>query len=959
MKRLTLVLSLAWLLTAGMTGQTVDETSLRNRLETYFTHYKPVGAQFSRRAHLSSCEIDTTGRSIRILADATFAEQAFTPQSVTRIEEDIRQLLPESYADYTFSVCTHDRDIHTLIPNRLKEAPDTTRQWNAIDYQGAPWVKNVSSPLHPSRGLEGRHVALWASHGYYYNIEKGKWNWQRPRLFATSEDLYTQTIVVPYLIPMLENAGAVVFTPRERAWQKDELIVDNDPPGDSYTETVARHRWKTTPDSGFALHQEPYTDGENPFRAGTARYVKTSDDKPHYSLASYQPTFPHTGQYAVYVSYQTLPRSVDDACYTVWHRGERTEFRVNQRMGGGTWVYLGTFDFDAGSSEFNRVTLSNHSACNGVVTTDAVRFGGGMGNIQRGDSVSGMPRALEGSRYYAQWAGMPYAVYSSKNGQDDYGDDINARSNMVNYLTGGSPYLPDSVGLGVPFERSLAVHSDAGHRRDGRTLIGSLTICTTDYNDGLLGSGISRLASRDYADALLDGVVNDLRNTYGQWNHREIYDRNYSETRQPEVPSAIIETLSHQNFADMRYALDPHFRFTLARSLYKTTLRHICEMHGRDYVVTPLAPTHFHISLNEQGVARLEWDAVNDPQEPTAAPTGYIIYRCMEGMDFDNGTIVMGRNNYEVPLEVGLLYHFKVAAINDGGRSFTTETLSVLYHPNAKETVLVINGFHRLSSPAVRFTNTEQGFDLNEDPGVTRGPMPGWSGRQQVFNANKKNHGSSGSELEGMFLAGNDFNSVCTHARAIAAAGEYNIVSASVNAVESKQLALKPFSAVDLVLGLECDDGHSLVAYKAMKPALQQLLRQYTSDGGSLLVSGAFVGTDMQTSREKKMLVELLKCESARPYRAENDSVKGLGMVFNFYHQMNEEHYAAVSADVISPIGKAFSAMCYADGQSAAVAYPGDDYRALTIGFPFECIKSEETRCSIMRGILQFLIQKP
>lgn len=108
------------------------------------------------------------------------------------------------------------------------------------------------------------------------------------------------------------------------------------------------------------------------------------------------------------------------------------------------------------------------------------------------------------------------------------------------------------------------------------------------------------------------------------------------------------------------------------------------------------------------------------------------------------------------------------------------------------------------------------------------------------------------------------------------------------------------------------------------------------------------------------MLAELLKCQSAQPYRAENDTVKGLGTVFDFYHQMNEEHYAAVSADVISPTTeKAFSAMCYADGQSAAVAYQGDDYRTLTIGFPFECIKSEETRCSIMRGILQFLIQKP
>ena len=52
--------------------------------------------------------------------------------------------------------------------------------------------------------------------------------WQRPAMFGTTEDLFTQTIVVPYLIPMLEKAGANVFTPRERDWQTNEIIIDND-----------------------------------------------------------------------------------------------------------------------------------------------------------------------------------------------------------------------------------------------------------------------------------------------------------------------------------------------------------------------------------------------------------------------------------------------------------------------------------------------------------------------------------------------------------------------------------------------------------------------------------------------------------------------------------------------------------------------------------------------------------
>ena len=123
------------------------------------------------------------------------------------------------------------------------------------------------------------------------------------------------------------------------------------------------------------------------------------------------PDIPETGEYAVYVSYQTLPNSVSDAKYLVFHNGGVTEFKVNQQIGGGTWVYLGTFAFDKGKNDYGMVVLSNESKEKGVVCADAVRFGGGMGNIARGGETSGLPRYLEGSRYFAQWAGMPYPVY--------------------------------------------------------------------------------------------------------------------------------------------------------------------------------------------------------------------------------------------------------------------------------------------------------------------------------------------------------------------------------------------------------------------------------------------------------------------------------------------------------------------------------------------------------------------
>ena len=399
--------------------------------------------------------------------------------------------------------------------------------WQGIDYDGDPWVFNVSRPYFVTAGLQNRHLSLWASHGRYYYADRDVWKWQRPNLFCTNEDLFTQTIVVPYLIPMLQNAGAIVFTPRERDWQRNEIVIDNDDAVKSvyYFEKEASKRWKKCDSLGFA-NRYRLKDGENPFRMGTVRQAKATKRK-KTSQVSYQPRFKEAGKYAVYVSYQSLPKSVSDAKYIVYHKGEATEFSVNQRMGGGTWVYLGTFDFDKGCNEFNRVVCTNKASRRGVVTTDAVRFGGGMGNIERGGYTSGLPRCLEGARYYAQWAGAPYKVYGGRKGENDYADDINTRSLMTNWLGGGSVYMPAKNGKHVPIELSLALHSDAGYNKDGKSTVGALAICTTDYNDGILNSGISRFTSKDFARALRDNLVTDLTAQFGEFGKRYLWDRNY------------------------------------------------------------------------------------------------------------------------------------------------------------------------------------------------------------------------------------------------------------------------------------------------------------------------------------------------------------------------------------------------------------------------------------------------
>ena len=968
MKRIV-ILVLTSLLLLPASAQKAQKDPLKDKLDDYFKNYRPIGQRIRSNAHLKSIEQNDSLRTIEVIADNHFGEQTFTPQSVDNIYKEVKALMPDSTRDYQLTIKSGGWELRQLIPNRLKGMDDATRVWGDIDYQGQPWVSNASLPYKITSGLQNRHLSIWASHGRYYHIKDSIWKWQRPPLFGTREDLFTQTIVTPYLIPMLEKAGAVVFSPRERDWQKHELIVDNDTRRTFmgvYIESHGSEKWQPTDSVGFAYHSGVYVDNENPFRAGTARMAQTVDHIRHQSEITYQPIIPEAGRYAVYVSYQTVKESVDDAHYTVWHQGIPTEFRVNQQMGGSTWVYLGTFDFDEGNNAQNCVILSNLSEHKGVVTADAVRFGGGMGNIRRGYSTSGLPRCLEGSRYYAQWAGMPYHVYSSKNGEDDYGDDINVRSLMTNLLAGGSCYLPDSAGRHVPIELSLAVHSDAGYTTDGKTHTGTLSICTTYLQDSILGTGRSRLASRDLADELLTVIPNDIQKIYHEWQRRELYDRNYSETRLPCVPSTIIETMSHQNFADMRFGQDPNFRFNLARSIYKTLLRYVCRMHRVPYIVSPLTPDHVYVLVTGKGEAEIHWTPVEDPNEPTAKPTGYIVYTATGRGGFDNGQLVRGKghNSLKIAMTPGKPYAFRVAAVNEGGESFPSEVVSACYVPEAEKTILIVNGFHRLSTPAVRDNVAEQGFDLEEDAGVSYGRTAGWLGYQTCFNKaamgkeTTSGLGYTDETLAGQFIAGNDFNYVRTHADAIATAQRYNIVSCSSEALETNEVIPLKYDMIDLILGLEKNDGHSLRPYQAFSPMLRQHLQLFTSRGGALLVSGSYVGADMTMPADRRYLEEVLKCRYAGTDidSLRSDTITGLGTKFLFYRRLNEHHYAATHPDVLQPVAPAFCAMRYGDQQSACVAYNGADYKAMTLGFPFECIKDEYIRLSLMKGILKFLL---
>lgn len=890
-------------------------------------------------------------------------------------------------ADYTVTITADGQSLDRLALFADKKIVRTPSP--------LPFVTRIDAPAAPA-GLDGANIALWQSHGWYFEPKLNRWEWQRARIFQTVEDLYTQSYVMPFLMPMLENAGAYVMSPRERDTSRTEIIIDADnaaTPG--YSETSGK--WHDADKPGFAWDGGSITDMLNPFRQGKARSHATTADPAHCSQAVWSADIPADGTYAVYVSYVSEPRSAPDAQYTVNTAAGPRHFAVNQRMGGGTWIYLGHFPLKAGKN-VPVVELSTLSAApRAVVTADAVKIGGGMGNVARIvkeplDSIdyqytlSGYPRWTEGARYWLQWAGAPDSVYTPTEGVNDYTDDYRSRGLWVNWIAGGSSQMPGREGLGIPVDLSFAFHSDAGTFRDD-SIVGTLGIYSTAGDT--LANGSSRLMSRDLTDLIMTSIVNDVRAQFEpRWTRRGMWDKSYYEARVPEVPAMLLELLSHQNFADMKYGLDPAFRFTVARAVYKGMLRFIANRDGRPYVVQPLPVRDFAIApAGQPRTYRLTWQATPDSLESTAMPTHYIIeHRSADGLAFAPLAEVT-EPAYTVTVTDTDIHSYRIIAANDGGVSFPSEVLALCDLDNGSEPVLIVNGFTRVSAPDWFEAGDIAGFYDTRDHGVPYVSDIAFIGSQFEFRRDipwmdddAAGFGASRSNYEDKVIAGNTFDYVVTHGRAIAAAGR-SFISSSVSAYAAADTP-SPCRIVDLILGKqkEIARGRGVYGtqYKTFTPALQRKITADAAAGTSVFVSGSYVATDLWDNpfsseavaeADQKFATDVLGYH----WRVGQASTEGMayevpcrfkqftGGKYNFSHLLNTDIYAVESPDSFYAADKTrgCTIMRYDENNLVAgIAADMGAYRTVVIGFPFETIDTDDARNSLMSQILNFLSTK-
>lgn len=1009
-KMLLLVLFLYSYQLQSIVGQSTNGNRLakriKNKLEKWDNPYK--NWNYLADIKLDSIAVNKRAQLVELFFNKGLSYFPVRESEYKAFNQSIKKKFGCRFRKYTISIFTDNHQFSELIPNALRnELPLDQKRTNLASIEKIPLVRRSDKTI-PAFGLYNNNIALWASHGYYYESTLDRWECQRARLFGTVEDVLTTTYILPYLVPMLENAGANVFLPRERDTQINEVIVDNDK-STGQSEFILSPRVDYKIVKGGFLKKDTLFSNENPFIMGTS--ISYSASTNIGKVATLVPEIPEKGKYAVYVSYLQNTENNTGVKYSVNHLGGESIFLINQRIGGSTWIYLGTFDFGAGKSpELGSVSIFSNKNQTGPISIDAVRFGGGMGSVARRPSneaipnvksvnsvsavkvdgtkinpdhfrwkTSGKPRYMEGARYFLQYSGMPDSlVYSINKTKNDYNDDYQSRGAWVNYLIGESKNGESKQkipGLNIPIDLSFALHTDAGVTVND-SVIGTLGIYSSVTDNGFFPNGQSKLANRDFTDMVQSQVVDDIRALYNpKWTRRAMWNRKYSEAVRPNVPSLLLELLSHQNLADMKFGLDPQFRFAICRSIYKGMLKFQSFQEGRAYVVQPMPVNDFSI-INLQGkIVSLSWKPVLDPLEITARPSSYKVYKRAGEGGFDNGLMINDTSLVVELDEYDKLYSFKVTAINDGGESFPSEILSVGLKSENSLTVLVVNGFDRVSAPSFFDSGKMAGISWWDDPGVPDHCEIGFIGAQYDYNRKSEwldddspGWGASYGNMEGKIISGNSFDYPYIHGQAIMAAG-YSFVSISKKAFSNPAFNTSPYQTADIILGEEkstpthIDKGQ--YNFTIYTPDFQNKIKEIANHGGSIFMSGAYVGADLILTRDSlaiKFAEDVFHFSWRTAHAVKEGKVQSTDYANEWFHgnwNFNTGYhpgiYTVESPDAIEPYGKkAISAFRYTENNtSAGVVFQGD-FKTVVLGFPFETIVDKQQRENLMKQVLTY-----
>ncbi len=877
------------------------------------------------------------------LPQGVVGSKAFSPRLVEQIGQQFhKSFLSEPVRSFTFFVKdpqTGDyRSIRSFLPapKKFERQADPPGE-SASAKEKATAASPVTQQGPVTGALSNKTVVLNPGHGWL--DDTSAWRVQRTKLNQQLEDYSTLEFMANFAAPALMNAGARIQSVRELDQQTNMVIVDNAEAAPAYAETGS---WANSTANGFVNKAGASWNGVlvNPFgNANATRYAFVVTGSPG-ATATYAPSIPGSGFYNVYVTYSSSSNRSLNAHWQVHHTGGVADFYINQQRDGGTWVLLGNFHFETGrnASTGKVVLLNDGTDTSKVVVCDAVRFGGGSGDVaRRTHGVSGKPRWQEEAMNYLNFTGA-----AGTGGPLTTDDTVTYDDEQLGW--GDRPAFAsweqsrDGEGANTIY---IGYHTNA---LDGT--------CST--NGGARGCGSFRDVDADASAATVNltaavhAAVMDNTKKFcdSTFPDRGITKSNgYGECSQGNLGSVagfFFESLFADNSSDVALSKDPKFRLAFARGIQQGVITYF---GGSTFPPEP--PTNFRVKNIGGGQVRLDWTAgpVRTASLPYgSAATSYRVYTSPNGYGFNTGTDV-ATNNATINLGAGQLVFFRVAAVNSAGISFPTETLGVLVTNSSQAKALVVNGSHRFDQFIPRLVS---GGVSNCGDDLVRKIQP---------------------------LDFQSFNYVIRHAQALSAAG-ISFDSCSSECTDASQVSLTPYSMVDWIGAQEAETDTEPINTddQAIKAGSRTALQNYLQGGGKVFMSSSELAWDFGRSGVSAPLTTFLNTYMKATYVADAPgtgiyTATGVaGGIFSAVSNFTFDNgtggtYQVRFPDVLGLNGGATACLNYVGGTSnnyAAIQYSGNFGSGTTpgklvyLGFGFETIVSQTVRNQVMQAVINY-----
>jgi len=774
---------------------------------------------------------------------------------------------------------------------------------------GGPTIQAGRQPIGALTG-----VTVYASAGHGWTAGETSWYLQRPVLLDMCED-YGNIDQLNYFVHYAFNAGATVMPFRPVGWQTIEIVLDNDDPGVTFTGS-----WSD------GISSKYYENGET---VSGIVYKWTSADTTETATARYTPEITITDFYPVYCftiagSNRTLQT------YRVSHSGGISEITIDHRDTGNGWIWLGDYYLEAGGD--NYVEITNESVEAGAIVADAMRWGGGYGDIVRPGpgTISGYPRDEECQRYWAHSelgnnaVGFDPDIWDGGGG--DGGDNVRTGGKWAREM--------NQVPAGGIFEdRWKRIHLEFHTNASGGGARGQICLITT------LGATTYQ---EEYAVILSDEVDADMLVLDGEFEHDWVdrasptytsaYGAICTGANSDEFDATIVELAFHDNELDAQLLRDDRVRSAMGRACVHGIIRFLNSLPGSEVPLAfaPDTPQYVRAEVADNGDVVISWESPLSDGARGDPATGYVVYQSTNGYGFGNPIVlgdVLSTTISDVP--VGETRYFRVAATNDGGESMPSEVLAVRKSATAAERLLIVNGFDRLR----RQINPIQTFTQPPDYAGL------WIERQQ-------------------WRQSNSFDYVVQHAEALAA-GDWGFESCCNEAVMDSYVSLNDYDIAVWILGTESTEDATLTATE------QNRIEGFLCRGKALFVSGAEIGYDLIDQGHgvgflQDMLHVGYSADDADTFTATGVAGGCLEDVGTFdFDPANGAPYEVRAPDALLPLDEAQACLEYTGGTGgvAGVQYSIGFYNVVVFGFPFEAISSPTTRALVMQGVMDFLTE--